>query len=109
MHLVDPALAGDAACRPRMVGAGSLVNEPSSFVFDRAAPMSPKAPCRRAEVVFKHPWHKDQASFPGPEPHGFGPVAGKRHRSTVALLDSPGIAEYEAVEAFVLWDGRALD
>ena len=77
--------------------------------FDMAVPLSPEELRRKITAIFKHQSQKDKALFPGPDEREFWQRAEERNRGTAAALDSLGFAEYEAVEAFVQWDGRPLD
>jgi glucosamine-6-phosphate deaminase len=47
--------------------------------------------------------------FPGSDDREFWQRAEQRNRATAELLDRLGLAEYEAVEAFVRWDGVAVE
>ncbi len=77
--------------------------------FDMAVPVSPGELKRKITAIFKHQSQKDKALFPGPDEREFWQRAEQRNRGTAAHLDQLGFAEYEAVEAFVKWDGRPLD
>ena len=77
--------------------------------FDMAVPVSPAELKRKITAIFKHQSQKDKALFPGPDEREFWQRAEQRNRGTALRLDQLGFAEYEAVEAFVKWDGRSLD
>jgi glucosamine-6-phosphate deaminase len=77
--------------------------------FDMAVPLSPEELRRKITAIFKHQSQKDKALFPGPDEREFWQRAEERNRGTAEALDRLGFAEYEAVEAFVQWDGRPLD
>ena len=77
--------------------------------FDMAVPLSPEELARKITAIFKHQSQKDKALFPGPDEREFWQRAEQRNRGTAAALDALGFAEYEAIEAFVEWDGRSLD
>lgn len=77
--------------------------------FDMAVPLSPEELKRKITAIFKHQSQKDKALFPGPDEREFWQRAEQRNRGTAETLDRLGFAEYEAVEAFVQWDGRPLD
>lgn len=77
--------------------------------FDMAVPVSPGELKRKITAIFKHQSQKDKALFPGPDEREFWQRAEQRNRGTAKRLDQLGFAEYEAVEAFVKWDGRPLD
>ena len=71
--------------------------------------ISPEELKRKITAIFKHQSQKDKALFPGPDEREFWQRAEQRNRGTAETLDRLGFAEYEAVEAFVQWDGRPLD
>ncbi|MFM1832560.1 MAG: Glucosamine-6-phosphate deaminase 1 [Planctomycetota bacterium] len=77
--------------------------------FEMAVPLSPEELRRKITAIFKHQSQKDKALFPGPDDREFWQRAEQRNRGTAQALDRLGFAEYEAVEAFVQWDGRPLD
>ena len=77
--------------------------------FDMAVPVSPGELKRKITAIFKHQSQKDKALFPGPDEREFWQRAEQRNRGTADRLDRLGFAEYEAVEAFVRWDGRSID
>ncbi len=77
--------------------------------FDMAVPVSPGELKRKITAIFKHQSQKDKALFPGTDDREFWQRAEQRNRGTAKHLDQLGFAEYEAVEAFVKWDGRRLD
>ncbi len=71
--------------------------------IDMAVPISPQELLRKRSAVFKHQSQKDRAMYPGSDPREFWQRAEDRNRATAALYDQLGLAEYEAVEAFVQW------
>ena len=73
-----------------------------------AVPLSPEELDRKKHAIFAHESQKDRALFPGADDREFWERAEQRNRGTAALYDDLGLAEYEAVEAFVRWDGRGL-
>jgi glucosamine-6-phosphate deaminase len=77
--------------------------------IDMAVPLSPKELQRKIVAIFRHESQKDKALFPGVDEREFWQRAEQRNRQTARLYDDLGLAEYEAIEAFVLWDGRPLD
>ena len=77
--------------------------------FEMAVALSPEELRRKITAIFKHQSQKDKALFPGPDDREFWQRAEQRNRGTAQALDRLGFAEYEAVEAFVQWDGRPLD
>jgi glucosamine-6-phosphate deaminase len=77
--------------------------------IDMAVPLSPKELERKIVAIFKHESQKDKALFPGADEREFWQRAEQRNRATAKLYDALGLAEYEAIEAFVRWDGRPPD
>jgi glucosamine-6-phosphate deaminase len=75
-----------------------------------AVPLSPQEVNRKRTAIFKHQSQKDRALFPGPDMREFWKRAEDRNRDTAQLYDKLGLAEYEAIEGFVIWrgDGKAL-
>ena len=77
--------------------------------IDMAVPLSPDELQRKIVAIFKHESQKDKALFPGADEREFWQRAEQRNRRTAELYDQLGLAEYEAIEAFVRWDGQPLD
>ena len=73
--------------------------------IEMAVPLSPCELERKLHAIFKHESQKDKALFPGLDTREFWERAEQRNRETARLYDQLGLAEYEAVEAFVLWQG----
>jgi len=78
-------------------------------VIEMAVPLSPAELDRKLHAIHKHESQKDKALFPGTDDREFWQRAEQRNRATADLYDALGMAEYEAIEAFVRWDGRPLD
>ncbi len=74
--------------------------------IDLAVPLSPQELRRKIDAIFKHESQKDKALFPGPDQREFWQRAEQRNRATARLYDQLGLAEYEAIEAFVRWTGE---
>ena len=72
---------------------------------EMSVPLSPQELLRKRTAIFKHESQKDRALFPGPDPREFWQRAEDRNRATAQLFDALGLAEYEAVEGFVRWNG----
>ncbi|MCK4699167.1 MAG: PIG-L family deacetylase, partial [Bacteroidales bacterium] len=68
---------------------------------DMSVPLSPDELMKKRKAVFKHQSQKDQALFPGTDVREFWQRAEDRNRETAQLFDRLGMAEYEAIEAFV--------
>ncbi|MFA4867592.1 MAG: glucosamine-6-phosphate deaminase [Pedobacter sp.] len=69
--------------------------------IEMAVPLSPQEVERKKMAIFKHQSQKDTAVFPGDDPREFWQRAEDRNRETAQAYDSLGLAEYEAMEAFV--------
>jgi len=69
--------------------------------IEMAVPLSPDELSRKRAAVFKHQSQKDSAMFPGADKREFWMRAEDRNRDTAAQYDMLGLAEYEAMEAFV--------
>ncbi len=76
--------------------------------IELAVPISPEELMRKRHAIFKHESQKDKALFPGNDPREFWQRAEDRNRATAEVYDKLGLAEYEAIEAFVKWDGRPV-
>ncbi len=77
--------------------------------IEMAVPLSPTEVDRKRTAIFKHQSQKDRALFPGPDMREFWKRAEDRNRDTAQLFDKLGLAEYEAIEGFVLWRGDAKE
>jgi glucosamine-6-phosphate deaminase len=77
--------------------------------IEMAVPLSPDEVARKRAAIFRHQSQKDRAMFPGADDREFWQRAEQRNRSTAELFDGLGLAEFEAIEAFVRWDGTMLD
>lgn len=71
--------------------------------IEMAVPLSPKEVLRKRNAIFKHQSQKDVPVFPGDDAREFWVRAEDRTRETARLYDELGMAEYEAIEAFVRW------
>ncbi|BAM03439.1 glucosamine-6-phosphate deaminase [Phycisphaera mikurensis] len=70
---------------------------------DMAVPLSPAELLKKRQAIFKHESQKDRAPYPGTDEREFWERAEERNRNTARLYDRLGLAEYEAIEAFVQW------
>ncbi|MGY3054939.1 glucosamine-6-phosphate deaminase [Pedobacter sp. UYEF25] len=73
------------------------------YEIEMAVPLSPKELERKKYAIFKHQSQKDRAVFPGDDSREFWQRAEDRNRETAKGYDELGLAEYEAMEAFVRW------
>ncbi len=69
--------------------------------IEMAVPISPLELMRKRRAIFKHQSQKDRPLFPGSDPREFWQRAEDRNQDTARAYDSLGLAEYEAIEAFV--------
>ena len=74
--------------------------------IDMAVPLSPQEVVRKRIAIFKHESQKDKALYPGTDAREFWQRAEARNRGTAETYDKLGLAEYEAIEGFVLWRGQ---
>ena len=71
--------------------------------IEMAVPLSPEETDRKRTGIFKHQSQKDRPLFPGTDKREFWQRADDRTKTTAKLYDKLGLAEYEAMEAFVRW------
>ena len=69
--------------------------------IEMAVPISPIELSRKKEAILRHQSQKEGAMFMGEDEREFWQRAESRNRSTAKLYDELGMAEYEAMEAFV--------
>ena len=58
---------------------------------------------KKRQGIFKHQSQKDGVVFQGSDSREFWQRAEDRNRATASLYNKLGLAEYEAMEAFVKW------
>lgn len=71
--------------------------------IDMAVPMSPEQVIQKRKGIFKHQSQKDGVVFQGEDSREFWERAEERNKNTANLYNKLGMAEYEAMEAFVRW------
>lgn len=71
--------------------------------IEMAVPLSPEELMQKRRAIFKHQSQKDRPLFPGHDDREFWQRSEDRNRQTAILYDKLGLAEYEAIEAFVRW------
>ncbi len=76
--------------------------------IEMAVPLSPREVLQKRMAIFKHESQKDRALFPGSDAREFWQRAEERNVDTARLFDSLGLAEYEAIEGFVRWNGSNI-
>ncbi len=72
--------------------------------IEMAVPLSPLEVERKRNAIFKHQSQKDTPVFPGDDSREFWVRAEERNRETAKCYDALGLANYEAMEAFVRWN-----
>lgn len=71
--------------------------------IEMAVPMSPEQVLKKRYGIFKHQSQKDGVVFQGSDNREFWQRAEDRNSATAILYNKLGLAEYEAMEAFVRW------
>lgn len=71
--------------------------------IEMAVPLSPQEVTRKRNAIFQHQSQKDRPVFPGDDEREFWVRAQQRNRETAISYDRLGLANYEAMEAFVKW------
>ncbi|GAB3417436.1 glucosamine-6-phosphate deaminase [Niabella aquatica] len=71
--------------------------------IEMAVPLSPQEVNRKRLAIFKHQSQKDLPVFPGDDPREFWVRAEDRTHETAEIYHKLGLADYEAIEAFVRW------
>jgi glucosamine-6-phosphate deaminase len=71
--------------------------------IEMAVPMSPDQVMKKRLGIFKHQSQKDGVVYQGTDAREFWQRAEERNRGTAALYNRLGLAEYEAMEAYVRW------
>lgn len=71
--------------------------------IEMCVPLSPKEVERKRLAIFKHQSQKDRPVFPGDDAREFWVRAEDRTSETARIYNSLGLAEYEAMEAFIRW------
>jgi glucosamine-6-phosphate deaminase len=78
-------------------------HEFETYEIEMAVPLSPQEVERKRLAIFKHQSQKDLPVFPGDDSREFWVRAEARTTETAKAYDQLGLAEYEAMEAFVKW------
>ncbi|WP_338873894.1 glucosamine-6-phosphate deaminase [Spirosoma sp. SC4-14] len=71
--------------------------------IEMAVPMSPDQVMKKRLGIFKHQSQKDGVVYQGTDSREFWQRAEERNQGTAGLYNRLGLAEYEAMEAFVRW------
>jgi glucosamine-6-phosphate deaminase len=72
--------------------------------IEMAVPLSPEEVMRKRMAIFKHQSQKDMPVFPGEDAREFWVRAEHRTGGTAKMYNQLGLAEYEAIEAFVRFE-----
>ena len=72
-------------------------------------PMSQEELRLKIQAIFKHQSQKDSAPFPGQDEREFWQRVEQRNKDTARTLDRLGLAEYFAMEAYVVAGAAAAD
>jgi len=71
--------------------------------IEMAVPLSPQQVEQKKQAIFQHQSQKDRPVFPGDDEREFWVRAQERNRETAMNYNRLGLADYEAMEAFVRW------
>ncbi|MEP6261241.1 MAG: glucosamine-6-phosphate deaminase [Gillisia sp.] len=71
--------------------------------IEMAVPLSPMEVHKKRNAIFQHQSQKDRPVFPGDDQREFWVRAEQRNRETAENYHKLGLADYEAMEAFVRW------
>jgi glucosamine-6-phosphate deaminase len=71
--------------------------------IEMAVPLSPMEVNKKRNAIFQHQSQKDHPVFPGDDEREFWIRAEERNRETAVNYNKLGLANYEAMEAFVRW------
>lgn len=71
--------------------------------IEMAVPMSPEQVLQKRYGIFKHQSQKDGVVFQGSDAREFWQRAEERNAATASLYTQLGLAQYQAIEAFVRW------
>ena len=70
-------------------------------------PLSQEELAVKIQAIFKHQSQKDSAPFPGLDDREFWQRVEARNKDTAEMLNRLGLAEYFAMEAYVVEDGKS--
>ncbi|SDD72302.1 glucosamine-6-phosphate deaminase [Mucilaginibacter pineti] len=76
-------------------------HEFETYEIEMCVPLSPEEVERKRLAIFKHQSQKDRPVFPGDDAREFWVRAEDRTSETAQIYNQLGLAEYEAMEAFV--------
>ena len=99
---IDRALAESTAPRPEVWLYRGAWQEWAVTDATWLVPMSQEELRTKIQAIFKHQSQKDSAPYPGQDDREFWQRVDARNKGTAALLDQLGLAEYFAMEAYVV-------
>ena len=99
---IDKALAESTAPRPEVWLYRGAWQEWAITDATWLVPMSQEELRTKIQAIFKHQSQKDSAPFPGQDDREFWQRVDARNKGTAGLLDQLGLAEYFAMEAYVV-------
>jgi glucosamine-6-phosphate deaminase len=105
---IDRALAGITGPRPEVWLYRGAWQEWSVTEATWLVPLSQEELQLKIQAIFKHQSQKDSAPFPGLDDREFWQRVESRNKDTAAILDRLGLAEYFAMEAYVVDAVRSL-
>ncbi|MDR0815008.1 MAG: PIG-L family deacetylase, partial [Bacteroidales bacterium] len=76
---------------------------------DMAVPLSPEEVLIKRKTIYKHTSQNNGPVFPGSDSREFWQRAEERNHATAILYDKLGMAEYQAIEAFVKFNINQID
>tara|TARA_R100001369_G_scaffold92902_1_gene141225 strand:+ start:45682 stop:47601 length:1920 start_codon:yes stop_codon:yes gene_type:complete len=79
-------------------------DEFETYEIEMAVPLSPNEVHKKRNAIFQHQSQKDRPVFPGDDEREFWLRAEERNRETAVNYHKLGLANYEAMEAFVRWE-----
>ena len=71
--------------------------------IEMAVPLSPNELEKKRKAIFRHQSQKDRPPFPGNDEREFWQRSESRNKETAVTYHQLGLANYEAMEAFVKW------
>lgn len=105
---------GPLATAARRAGEGKAAKTPEVWLYRGAwqewpiteatwlVPMSQEELRYKIQAIFKHQSQKDSMPFPGQDEREFWQRVEQRNKETAGILDQLGLAEYFAMEAYVV-------
>ena len=99
---IDRALAGMTGPRPEVWLYRGAWQEWPITEATWLVPLSQEELQLKIQAIFKHQSQKDSAPFPGLDDREFWQRVETRNKDTAATLDRLGLAEYFAMEAYVV-------